>query len=215
MTETQYILHPGDYRLQETAAPADEPVSVDEIKAHLRISGSSEDGALAALIAAARLVCETHAGKCFVTREISLFLDRWPVASRAAWWDGVQQGVAVEVMPPLKLPLAPVAAVEGLYLHPAVGAAVEIATDTYHVDVLGGRIAFRDTPPAPLRPLNGIEIRFSAGYGNAAAVPPVFKQAIKQVVAHLYTYRGDVSEQAVTRSGAAALLAPYREVTLL
>ena len=78
----------------------------------------------------------------------------------------------------------------------------------------GGRIAFRDTPPAPDRPLNGIEIRVRAGFGNAAAVPPVFKQAIKQVAAHLYTYRGDVPEQAITRSGAAALLAPYREVTL-
>lgn len=215
MTETHYTLKPGEYRLQETESPATEPVSVDELKAHVRVSGTAEDTVLASLITAARQACETQVGKCFISRDISVFLDRWPSVSRQPWWDGTREGADVGTLPPIKLPVTPVSAVSGIYLYAANGTATALPAEGYQVDLLGGRVAFDVAPAAPGRILNGIEMRVTAGYGAAGDVPAVFKQAIKQVAAHLYTYRGDVPEQAITRSGAAALLAPYREVALI
>ena len=44
-------------------------------------------------------------------------------------------------------------------------------------------------PSTVLRPINGVEIIFVAGYGAASAVPDVIKHAIKILIAHCYENR--------------------------
>jgi uncharacterized phiE125 gp8 family phage protein len=53
-----------------------------------------------------------------------------------------------------------------------------------------------------------LEITFMAGYGEPASVPTAIRQAILEVVAALYLYRGDEAVP-IGRSGQ-VLLAPYR-----
>ena len=53
-----------------------------------------------------------------------------------------------------------------------------------------------------------MQIAFTAGYGGADAVPQPLKEAILQIVADLYTHRGDEAD--IVSSAAEALLAPYR-----
>jgi len=61
------------------------------------------------------------------------------------------------------------------------------------------------------RAVNGIEIRYKAGYGDAPeAVPSLIRQAMRQMTAHLYMHRGDDSAYAFNVSGAGALLQSYR-----
>lgn len=208
------ILAPHEYRVQELAAPAEEPVGLTTMKTHLRVSDDAQDEDLAALAQTARILCETYAGKVLVTRTIALFLDQWPRQDNTAWWDGVREGAVADQLLAIRLPLSPVQEIEAIYLHDTDGGARTLAQHEYSFDPLGGRLSMADSHLGSLRSMNGIEIRLVAGYGGAEAVPLVYKQAIRQLTAHLYANRGDTGDIALARCGAAALLAPFREVSL-
>ncbi len=57
-----------------TTAPAAEPISLAEAKAHLRIDADDEDALLTALIAAARMFVERTLGVALITQSWSYFL---------------------------------------------------------------------------------------------------------------------------------------------
>ena len=76
--------------LQLTAPPATEPVSLAQAKAWLRVeSGNDEDDLITALIQAARVRCEWHTGRAFVTQGWTL------------WLDGIGDGLVSVPLPPL------------------------------------------------------------------------------------------------------------------
>jgi uncharacterized phiE125 gp8 family phage protein len=76
------------------------------------------------------------------------------------------------------------------------------------------------TPPWPRPGLSalGIEIAFTAGYGNvASAVPAPLRQALLLLVAHWYEHREPVhigGAVVAVPDTIASLLAPYRMVRL-
>lgn len=176
--------------LQLLTPPAAEPVTLAEAKAHLKIDTSDEDALVATLITAARARAEWHTGRAFVTQRWRLRLDVWP-----------QQGV-------IELPLPPLVSVEEVAVTDAGGIRSVLDTASYRVDTASapGRVIVTARPPS-LRARDGLEVAFTAGYGDASAVPAAIKQAILEIVADLYTHRGD--DDPVGVSGQ-ALLAPYR-----
>jgi uncharacterized phiE125 gp8 family phage protein len=179
--------------LQLTSPPAEEPVSLAEAKAWLRVeSGTDEDGLIASLIAAARVRCEWHAGRAFVTQGWTL------------WLDGIGDGV-------IALPLPPLTGIDTVTLYGADDSATVLDTSGYQVDAPGGRLIFAAPHPG-LRVVNGVSIAFTAGYGDAAAVPAPIKSAVLQTIAWLYEHRG--GDAAPLPDAALALLAPYRAVRL-
>lgn len=208
------ILAPHEYRVQELTSPAQEPVALDAIKTHLRISDTVQDDELMSLMTTARVLCEAYAGKILIIRTLALFLDNWPQQQALAWWDGVREGANTTNAAALRLPLSPVQSIDAIYLHDAAGGARIVTEEGYQFDPLGARLSFLDAPTGDLRSMNAIEIRVTAGYGDATAVPLVYKQAIRQLTAHLYANRGDGGDVALAKCGAAALLAPFREVSL-
>lgn len=208
------ILSPRDYRLQELTAPAGEPVDLEDMKAHLRLTGSEGDAEVVTLTAAARALCEVYTGKVLLTRSIAIFLDSWPHTRNTAWWDGVREGAVGGEGHAVRLPVSPVQSVDMIYVHSQDGGAWTLTADHYTYETIGGRLSLSGVDMGNLRMMNAIEIRVTAGYGDAAAVPSVYKQAIRQLTAHLYTHRGDSGDLALSRCGAAALLAPFREVSL-
>lgn len=202
------------YRLVQNQAPAEEPVSLAEMKDFLRLTQDADDDSLAAFIAAARQMCEDATGMAFVTRGYSLYLDRWPVAPQGGWWDGVREGAdTASAQMALALPYPPLCAIDAVVTYDA--AHVESAfTDGYIADIAGARLVLTGAPPQTTRAASGIEVRYQAGYGAAVNVPAVFRQAIKMVAAYLYEHRGADSGNALTASGARAVLQPYRMMDL-
>jgi uncharacterized phiE125 gp8 family phage protein len=186
-------------RLQELTPPAEEPLTLSEAKLHLRITHDADDDALNALIMAAREMCEGWTGLALVTRTYAFTADGW---------DGK----------PVELPRPPLVSVEEIAVYNANGEEELFDEDNYYAETAGrpGRIILKDsaTPPLPGLAIGGIEFRFTAGFGAAAAVPASLKQGMLRLVAHLYMNRGDSTEVAVRNSGAMVLFQPYRIVRM-
>ena len=178
--------------LQLITPPAAEPVALAEAKAHLRIDTADEDALVATLITAARARAEWHTGRAFVTQSWVLRLDAWP-----------REGVA-------EIPLPPLQAVSEVAVFSPDGIRTALAPVCYRIDSASepGRVVLAEAPPSLLRRKDGVEIAFSAGYGEAAAVPAAIREAILEIVADLYSHRGD--EYGPVGLSGQALLAPYR-----
>lgn len=177
------------------AAPAEEPVTLLEAKAHLKIETDAEDALIESLIAAARARCEWHSGRALVSQGWLLTLDDWP-------GDGI-----------IEIPLPPLQNVASVTCYGEDDSARLIDADRYHVDAKAApaRLSLKSSwsPPfVSLRRIGGIEIGFTAGYGDAAAVPQPIRQAILATIADLHAHRGD--DDALVGARAAGLLAPYR-----
>jgi uncharacterized phiE125 gp8 family phage protein len=161
--------------LFRTIAPAVEPVSLDDAHTHLRISHDSEDGLITSLIRAARDEVEAQTGLALITQSWRLTRDGWPRGSRIA------------------LLRNPVASILSITTYDNSGAASVIDPSTYQVDT-DARPArlYLGASPGALRVMNGLEVDFTAGYGDTAdAVPDRLKRAILLLVAHWYEFRAD------------------------
>lgn len=186
-----------------TAAPAVEPISLAEAKAHLRIDADDEDALLTALIVAARMFIERTLGFALITQGWSYFLDFWPRSSCVT------------------LPTSPVLSVSAVTLHDTTGGSTELDAGDYAMDVLSqpARLVLKGASPSVVaRELNAFEIAFTAGYGDAASdVPPPIRHAVTLLVAHWFERREPVvlglgaTEVPATIAG---LLLPYRRVRL-
>ena len=186
-----------------TAAPAVEPLTVDEVKAHLRIDHSDEDMLLASLIASSRLHIEAALDLALINQSWSWALDAWP-DPRA-----------------LELPLRPVQSVEAIRVAAEDGTMVQLSPDRFLVD--GASISSRvlstsESWPRPGIPALGIEVAFTAGFGDEpSAVPQPIRQALLMLVAHWYEHREPVAigtEATRIPDTVSALLMPYRRVRL-
>jgi uncharacterized phiE125 gp8 family phage protein len=186
-----------------TAAPAAEPISVAEAKAHLRVDADDEDALTGSLIVAARMLVERTMGLALVTQGWSYFLDHWP-----------ERGC-------IALPLLPVQTVSAVTVHGDDGGATVLDAESYAVDVLSApaRLVLTATPPSMVtRAFNAFEVAFTAGYGDAGSdVPQPIRQAILLLVAHWFEGREPVGLGAGPQEVpaiVAGLLQPYRRVRL-
>jgi uncharacterized phiE125 gp8 family phage protein len=182
--------------------PASEPVSLSEAKAHLRLDGEDDDQLVTALIVSARVHVEAATRRLFIEQGWRLYLDAWPKRRI------------------VKIPLAPLIAVDAVTVYDAAGAPVVVDADDYEVDAVGqpGRVVLSSPVPAAGRKVNGIEIDVTAGYGASAIdVPTPLRQAIMMLVAHWYEHRGAVGHDMAGDTpplGYEALIAPYRVLHL-
>ncbi len=187
-----------------TAGPAVEPVSLDETKEHLRIDRPHEDTLIASLILAARLYVERVLDLALITQNWSLFLDEWPDT----------RGVA--------LPLNPVQAVSAVKTYDGSDQSQIASAEGYFLDRASrpARLLRRNGSvwPVPRRDANGIEIAFTAGFGETGdAVPAPLRQAILLLVAHWYEVREPVlvdQNRLEAPLTVAALMEPYRQARL-
>ncbi len=183
-----------------TSGPAIEPVTLAEAKAHLRVDASDEDTLIASLITSARIHIEAVLGRALITQSWSLFLDAWPPERM------------------VELARVPVQSVDEVRVYDGDGAAVILDATSYVVDTVSepARLVARAAAawPQPGQAANGIEIRFTAGYGAAASdVPQPLRQAILLLVAHWFETREPVAMGARAMEVPATiigLLAPYR-----
>jgi uncharacterized phiE125 gp8 family phage protein len=180
--------------------PATEPVSLADLKLHLRIDHAEEDATLTALILVARAAVERLSRRLLLTQTWRVTLDRVP--------DG---GIVA-------LPLAPVQTVTALRVADGAGGWTTWPGAAMVLDLTGepARIAFRGAVPVPGQALAGIEIDVVCGYGAAAAsVPPALVQAVKLLAGHWYEARGDGPGPAPIPADVTALTDGYRSRRLV
>lgn len=182
-----------------TTPPAAEPVSLAEAKAHLRVNHADDDAYISRLISAARRTVERTTSLRLVTQDWSLFADCWP--------DG----------PALSLQLAPVTAIDDIITYGEDDTPATVDPAHYYLDPVSrpARAVLRDgrMPPRGGRPVNAIEVRFTAGFGAASSVPEDLRQAILLTVAHWFDHRGDGDGGALPLA-AVELLTAHRSVRL-
>ncbi|MEI5677586.1 MULTISPECIES: head-tail connector protein [unclassified Mesorhizobium] len=184
--------------LFRTVDPAVEPVTLTAVKSHLRLSHDTEDELLSGLIKAAREDVERATGVAMISQSWRLAMDRWPPSGRVV------------------LARYPVQEILSVTVFGSEGEASLVDPADYQVDTLSrpARIHF-ERRPEPMRAMNGIEIDFSAGFGEAGTdVPDLLKRAVTMLVAHWYEFRASygAADQPVSYpAGYDRLIAGYRE----
>jgi uncharacterized phiE125 gp8 family phage protein len=179
-----------------TDPPQAEPLTLAEVKAHLRLEGEDEDALLSALIRTAREHLERQTGLCLMAQAWRFYLDRWPV-------NGM-----------IQIARGPVQAIETIQVFDADGVPTNLTAGDRLLDgeARPARLWLRD-PPSPGQAINGIEIDFTAGYGESAAdVPDTLKRAMLIHVAHMFAFRGVVapdSQPAGVPAGYDRLIVPF------
>ena len=162
--------------LERITAPAIEPVSMQEMKQHLRLDFDEEDSLLAGMILAARRHLEKQLSLGFISARWRYRAENTP-QYRAA----------------LNVPLFPLASVQQVrfYLEDGTTALADLAN-------MQIRSALRPATitdialPLSLQPSYGVEIEFTAGYGDLAEdVPEQMRLAIKLLTAHFYENRAE------------------------
>ena len=183
-----------------TTPPAVAAVSLAEAKAHLRITHNDDDAYVQRLIAAAERVIEQRCSLRLILQTWSLFIDQWPD-------DGE-----------VSLQMSPVSLLDDIIIYseddlPAVMDLAHVYLDGLakpaRVVLRSGRIS-----PQAGRKVNGIELRFIAGFGALATnVPEDLRQAVLLTVAHWFDHRGEAEGGAVPLA-AIEIIKSYRLVRL-
>lgn len=183
------------------APPAAEPLTLAEVKAHLRLDGSTEDALLTTLIAAARAYLEAETGLALITQTLRFYRDDWPA-------DGL-----------IQLAIAPLQRLESVTVYDAAGSPHTVPLEGHVLDAaaMPARL-FLATQPAVGRAVNGIEIDVLAGFGDTGAdVPDALKRAMLTHIALMYELRGAVPAEmqpAAVPAGYDRLVSPWRAVRL-
>lgn len=177
-----------------TVEPAEEPVTVAELKLHARIDSDAEDSILAIYIAAARQECEQRIGRPIVTQTIVRTSDDWPE-------DG-----------DIELLRAPVQSISSVQYIDDDGTTQTVSTSVYTLDA-----ADEDGPAWVLLQDdqewpdvgdygNAVIVTFVAGYGSADDVPAALKAWILLAAAWMNEHRS----AELPRDFAGGLLDRYR-----
>ena len=179
--------------------PTVEPVDLEEVEDHLRLSDTStgeEDVVIQSYIKAARRYCERIQNRAYLHQTWDLVLDGWP--------DGNY----------IEIPRPPLVSVTHVKYFDTDETEYTMSAGLYYVDTDSepGRVhlQYGETwPTETLRPANGVAVRFVAGYGSVSSlVPAEIKQALKLLVGHMYERREatDIKEVLEITPGAMDLL---------
>lgn len=147
--------------LDVLTAPDEEPLTLEEALLHLRVDDGDDNALVERLIEAARLQAEnTYLWRALVTRGYRLTLLQAPRTAQ------------------IYLPMAPVQAVSSVL---ADGVAV------VGYELFGGVGLLQLPPGTAVR--DRLVVEYTAGYGDADAVPANFKQAMLLMIGHWYENR--------------------------
>jgi uncharacterized phiE125 gp8 family phage protein len=167
-----------------SSAPVSEPVTVEELKLFARIDGDDENTLLESFITSARRLTEDYLNRALIEQTITLKMDLWPC----------------EVIELPRPPLISITAVETL---DESNVATVYASSNYYFDIISepGLLILKNgvTPPQnTVRYYGGYQIRYKAGYGDAATdVPTAIRDCIKQWATAMYENRAVGSEPPV------------------
>jgi len=162
-----------------TTEPTIEPITLVDMKLHLRVDCDDDDDLITGLISASRQWCEDYEHRAYITQTITAKLNYLPSC--------------------IILPKPRLQSVTSVKYIDTSATEQTLSSDLYDVDLYRepGQIVrgYNDTYPSTLDVVNAVEIVYVAGYGSLAAdVPSKTIAAIKLMCAHLYENRMAVSD---------------------
>ena len=169
---------------------SDEPVTLDEAKAHLRLDGDGHDQRLASLIQAAREQAERYLGRSIGTQTLRVTFDEFDTI--------------------LELPGGPVQSIEKIEYIDARDEYQELPTDSYRVIGSQDRITATNRWPRVSNTLGAVMVTYVAGYDET---PEAIKQSILMMVERLFD-RHEANYDDTLARVASALLWPYRSIAV-
>jgi len=164
--------------LVQTIAPASEPITLTEAKAHLRVETdfTEDDTIIGTFISAARESCEARTGRQLVTATYALRLGGFPCGDS------------------IELPKPPLVSVSSITYVDTDGTTQTLSTDVYEVDpyTTPGRVVLKYAQvwPTTRSQRNAVTITFVAGYEE---VPTLLKQGMLMRIAHWYENREETA----------------------
>ena len=184
-----------------TVAPAVPLLTIDEVKAHLRVDHADEDALIYGLIDAAAAHLDGYSGimgRALITQtwavDFPTFTNR------------------------INVPLGPIQSATIQY-YDSLNTQQTLATSVYAVlnDGLGPYVTLRYNQqwPQTYTRDDAVRITWVAGYGTAAAVPAAIRAAALLLIGHWYEHRSAVNVGNITSTlpfAVDALLAPFRRV---
>jgi hypothetical protein len=189
------------YGLSLITAPAQEPVTLERAKAYLRVDHNADDDLIQGLITAARQLTEKHANRCWVEQQWRMTLLDWPDGGGGSWVESyLARATGLEaagIAGAIPLPFEPVLSLDALKYYASSGTLTTLVADTNY------QVWLDHSPPlvmpAPLSvwptvqvgKVPAVIVEFTAGYGDASAVPEQAKSAILLCLGYWYENRGD------------------------
>jgi len=173
-----------------TTAPTEEPVSINDLKLHARITGTDNDDLLDFYRIAAREQAELHMGRGILTQTWTLLLD----------------GFANIIELPMAAPLQSVTSVK---YYDENGTQQTLATSVYDTDTASrpGRVVLKVDQSWPgtqtLRRNGTVEIKYVVGWTSADLVPERIKHGIRQYATYLELDRDGLDVRAAEAKQAA------------
>lgn len=160
--------------IKVSIAPATEPITLAEAKLHCKVDATADDDLISALIVAARQFVETGASLRLITQTIQDNRNEFP-GDGIIFLEGPVQSVS-----------------EITYLDTDNDSQThDLTLTTLDISSNPARLvpAYEESWPDSTSHLNSIAITYVAGFGAAAAVPQLLRQAIFMLVAHWYANR--------------------------
>lgn len=186
-----------DCRGRIVTQPTSEPVTLTEVKDHLRIDHNDQDVLLIGLLKTARQYLEEVCGRAFMTQTRSAAFKDWPVGDV------------------FHLPFPPVQSVSSIVYTDTDGTDHTFSSSCYSSDIYSEParvvLGYGETWPSTAihNPDYPIEIQYVCGYTSANSVPGPIKDAIKVYVEMLYDKTSGVYSDYL-KSAALSLITQYR-----
>jgi uncharacterized phiE125 gp8 family phage protein len=179
--------------LTRQTAPAVEPVTLAEAKAHLRVDTSDDDNYIGTLITAAREWCEQYLDRTLVHTQWVMRFDKFP-----------DSGIEPVELPRPPMVMSGTATAVTVTFTQEAGPTSTYSTAEYRVD--------RNATPGAILPIygstwtphrqddNAISVTWWAGYGaSGSSVPAAIRHAILMLVGHWYEFRTSVLTGSISK----------------
>ena len=151
-------------------APTEYPVTLSDVKTHLKIEANDFDGELSGLIDDATKFVEDMTGRALITQTWKFYLDDFKSL--------------------IKVPKPPLSSVTSITYTDSSGSSQTLASSNYTVDAKSqpGRIHQKPSGsfPGTYGDVNDVTITFVCGYGNKTAVPEGLKRAIYLYIERMF-----------------------------
>ena len=148
--------------------PTAELLTLTEVKAHITPIDTSDETYITDAIKDAREHCEGVTGRALAAQTIKAYPEKFLYV--------------------MQLPREPIIAIQSVKYTDYDGNVTTMSADSYALDDVSGKIAFKEIPsfrPSIAKP---IEITYTAGH---TALPRVIRRAMMILVAYWYENRGD------------------------